>query len=99
MKNNGPILEKVVSGPDPAESAFGPRSKSGREVGEGLKSFDGACRRVREAKSKPKKSKIMEGLGDRVIVVPSLYDCLVPKSIRKSQSGTSLSCVPENEEI
>lgn len=98
-KKSWPILEKVVSGSYPTESAFGPKSKVGCEVGEGLTSFDGACRNVREAKFKPKKTKIVEGLGDRVRVVPSFYNCLVPKSNQKSQFGSFLPPFPEHEDI
>lgn len=63
MKSCGPILENVVNGPDLVERVCGPNSKVGILMGEGLMSFDGACRNLREAKSKTKKTKIVEDGG------------------------------------
>lgn len=99
MQNSRPILEKVTIGPYLDECVCGPKFKMGLIESEGLMSFDGACRNVREAKSKPKKTKIVEGFGDKVIVIPSFYDCMVPKSNRRSHSGSFMPPMPEFEDI
>lgn len=38
-------------------------------------------------------------MGDKVKIVPSFYDCLAPKSSRRSRSGYFMPVVPKFEDI
>lgn len=69
----GPVLKLAISGP---KKNVG---KSG-----GPLTFDEACRVIMDSKSKSSKTKLVEGLGENVKIVPSFYNCLAPRVFCRS---------------
>lgn len=97
MEKHEPVLEKVDSGPISGKVNSGPKKKLGVLVG--LWSFDGACRNIVDSKINSKKSKLVEGLGEKVKIVPSFYDYLAPRSNNRRHLGLVKVANLEYEDI